>query len=140
MIALFDTNVVLDILLERDEFFKSSFFAVITADYNRYQLTITSNTITDIYYIASKLKGKLQAKSILEELFVLFDVIDINENDCISAHSFPVSKDYEDAILYASAKRHKVDCIVTRNIKDFENNDIKIYTPKSFVLNHKKPW
>lgn len=140
MIALFDTNIALDILLERDKFFKESLSSVIVADYNDYDLCITSNTITDIYYIASKIKGRTEARSIIEKLFGLFDIIGINKIDCMSAYEFEYSKDFEDSLLYASAKRNHVDCIITRNIKDFTSKDIKIYTPASFLNVHPKPW
>ena len=140
MIALFDTNIALDILLQREEFFKNSFSSVIVAEYNKYQLAITSNAITDIYYIATKLKGKIEAKRIIEELFTLFDVFDINEIDCINACEMKQSRDFEDGVLIACAQRHKVECIITRNIKDFNINDIKVYTPEKFLKNHKMPW
>lgn len=108
--------------------------------YNGYELALTSNTITDIYYIASKIKWKEEANKMIEELFVIFNAIDINEDDCISAYELPMSKSFEDGVLYALAKRHKVDCIITRNKKVFKDDDIKIYTSESFIDNNKKPW
>ena len=38
-------------------------------------------------------------------------------------------KDYEDAIMVETAKRMKADGIVTRNLKDYQTEDVKIYSP-----------
>ena len=43
------------------------------------------------------------------------------------------SKDFEDAIQFCSAKVAGVNCIVTRNIKDFVSFDIEVLTPKDFL-------
>lgn len=140
MKALFDTNVVLDILLKREDFFKNSFASVIVADYNKYQSYVTSNTITDIYYISCKLIGKEKARELIEQLFGLFKIVEINELDCLCAYEIPKSEDYEDAVAYASAKRNKIDCIITRDSKHYKNNNISIFSPESFINCHKKPW
>ena len=140
MMALFDTNVVLDILLKREKFFKSSLASVIVADYNDYQSCITSNAITDIYYISCKLIGKEKARELIEQTFGLFKVIDINELDCLCAYEIPKSEDFEDAIVYASAKRNNIDCIITRDDRHYKDNSIKVFSPDSFLNSHEKPW
>ena len=140
MMALFDTNVVLDVLLKREDFFKNSLASIIVADYHNYQACITSNAMADIYYIASKLIGKDKARDLIEQTFGLFRVIDINELDCLCAYELPKSEDFEDAIVYASAKRNKVDCIITRDKRHYKDNEISIFTPETFLETHEKPW
>lgn len=140
MKALFDTNIILDILLRRDNFFKNSLSSIIVADYNGYDLYITSNSISDIYYISCKLVGKKKARDLLEQTLGLFKVLDVNEIDCLCAYEIPKSEDFEDAIVYASAKRHNIDCIITRDDRHFKDDSIKIYSPDLFLDCHKKPW
>ena len=132
MKALFDTNVVLDILLQRDNFFKDSFSSLVISDFNKYKPCITSNSISDIYYLSSKLIGKDAAKEMMNDLLTVFDIIDVNESDCFSAFANPKSNDYEDALAYASAYRNKVDCIITRDNTHFKDNCIKVYSPADF--------
>lgn len=43
------------------------------------------------------------------------------------------NKDFEDCVQYYSALSGEMDCIVTRNKKDFENSDIPIYTSSEFL-------
>jgi len=42
-------------------------------------------------------------------------------------------KDFENCVQYYSALSGEMDCIVTRNKKDFENLDIPIYTSAEFL-------
>lgn len=42
-------------------------------------------------------------------------------------------KDFEDAVQYTVAESNGVDCIVTRNKADFEENQIPCYDPHEFV-------
>ena len=140
MKALFDTNVVLDILLKRNGFFKDSLSSIISADYNGYDLYITSNSISDIYYISCRLVGKEKARNLIEQTLGLFKVLDVNGIDCFRAFEIPKSNDFEDAIAYASASRNDIDCIITRDTKHYQNNEISIYSPSDFVNENKKPW
>ena len=43
--------------------------------------------------------------------------------------------DYEDALQHASALNNNVDCIVTRNKKDFKDSSLPIYTPEELLEN-----
>lgn len=140
MKALFDTNIVLDILLKRENFFKNSLSSIIVADYNGYDLCITSNSISDIYYISCKLVGKGKARDLIEQVLGLFKVLDVNEIDCLCAYEIPKSSDFEDALAYASATRNDIDCIITRDNKHYQNNEISIYSPEVFINKNKKPW
>ena len=42
-------------------------------------------------------------------------------------------KDFEDAVQYTVAESNGVDCIITRNKKDFEEDAITILTPGEFI-------
>ena len=41
-------------------------------------------------------------------------------------------KDYEDATQYRSAIDEQVDCIVTRNTKDYKDSIIEVLSPNEF--------
>ena len=43
------------------------------------------------------------------------------------------AKDFEDAMQYFSAKEIGADCIVTRNVKDFDFAEIEVLTPHEFL-------
>lgn len=56
MRLLFDTNIILDIALKRDPFYKDSAELLKLIDTEKITGFITATTITDIYYIAKKRK------------------------------------------------------------------------------------
>lgn len=47
-------------------------------------------------------------------------------------------KDFEDAVQYTVAESNGVDCIITRNKDDFEEDEIPCYTPQEFLAKFAK--
>ena len=135
MKALIDTNVIIDALQNRKGFNEDAEFVVLQAyEYNGY---IAATSITDIYYIQHKYyHNKDKARNNLKKILKLYDIMDITGPDCHNALRNGMN-DYEDAILVESAKRNDIDCIVTRNAKDFKNAGIPVYTPVEFLRKQK---
>jgi hypothetical protein len=52
--------------------------------------------------------------------------------DCRKAISSEIS-DYEDAIMVETAIRSEMDCIVTRNVKDYVKASITVYEPDALI-------
>lgn len=89
--------------------------------------------MTDIYCLLHKqLHDDTQCRQALLKLFTLFSILDVTGSDCEKALELPIP-DYEDALLDACAKRGKVDCIITRNLKDFNNSPVKTISPEDFL-------
>ncbi len=42
-------------------------------------------------------------------------------------------RDFEDAVQANAAKQNNIGIVVTRNISDFENSDLLIFTPAGFL-------
>lgn len=53
---------------------------------------------------------------------VLNDAIDTNFSD------------YEDAVIYQSAMHANLKAIITRNVRDFKNSVLPVYTPSEFLI------
>ena len=54
-------------------------------------------------------------------------------DDCRQALINGESDDYEDAVMIETAKRSGIDCIVTRNERDYSKSSVTVYTPKQFI-------
>jgi hypothetical protein len=76
------------------------------------------------------------ARQKLLGLLALLNILDVSESDCHKAFELPV-KDLEDALLTQCGKRHKMDFIVTQNIKDFKDSPVNAIKPDD-VLNKLK--
>ena len=133
MKAVFDTNVIVDVLARRTDFYDLSYKALAICDGTALQSCITSNTVTDIAYILHRYgQTKDEVKDSLSKLFSIVKILDVNSFDCVNAvHSYIV--DFEDAVLSECASRHNSDFIVTRNPKDYKNSAVPCIVPADFV-------
>ena len=132
MKALLDTNVVLDVLLERQPYYSNSSKIFISAGNQNIQLFITSTIVTDLYYIVSKILSKNKAKEFLSNLLDIVDICGVNKRTIIEVMNSEFA-DLEDAVQYFSAKFEEIDIIITRNKKDFKHFKIKVLTPTEFI-------
>ena len=132
MKVLFDTNVILDVMLLREPFFKSS--ALLLAEIERKNIEgfVCSTTVTTIHYLVEKTKGRKVALSQIESLLKIFQVTPVDKSCLESALKSKIT-DFEDAVLNESAYREGLDGIVTRNEKDFKQSKLTIYNPEELL-------
>jgi hypothetical protein len=61
-----------------------------------------------------------------------FTVCPLNAAVLRAAQALPIS-DYEDAVQHASGTADGVEAIVTRNVDDYKNATLPIFTPTDFL-------
>lgn len=132
MKLLIDTNVILDIALERKPFVEHSALLLKTAQKRKLPLFISATTVTDIYYITRKEKGKSIAIAFLKDLLQFIDIASLDKNIILQSMESDMP-DFEDAIQTFSAKQEGITTIITRNETDFEHSGLSIYSPQSFL-------
>ena len=132
MKVLFDTNVILDVMLLREPFFKSSALLLAEVERKNIEGFVCSTTVTTIHYLVEKTKGRKVALSQIESLLKIFQVTQVDKSCLESALNSKIS-DFEDAVLNESAFRERVDGIVTRNEKDFKQSKLTIYNPEELL-------
>jgi predicted nucleic acid-binding protein len=132
MTIVIDNNVVLDALLERKLFFENS-AEVLTACVREHRGSLTANSLTDIFYALSKSAGAAKAKQTIRKLMELFEIIPIDEVDCINALELPMN-DFEDALIAVCAEKVGADYIVSRD-GDFAKTDSPVQgvSPSEFL-------
>ena len=133
MRVLIDTCVIVDVLQNREPFAAEAqqiFFAVANKQAIGY---ISAKSVFDIYYLTHRsTHSDDETRKILKTLLGLFDILDTTQLDCRQALSSDIS-DYEDAVMCETAKRCDVDCIVTRNQKDYVKSEVTVYSPRDFL-------
>ncbi len=128
MKVLFDTNVILDVLLNRDEFVELSASLISLVENKIIQGCLCATTITTIDYLITKTSNKKNAKIGIEKLLKIFSICEVNKT--VLEHALNSKfKDFEDAVQYYSGKNAKITCVVTRNSKDYKQTKLAIYTP-----------
>ncbi len=132
MKVLFDTNVVLDVLLDRVPFSEAASQLFACVEYKKMTGYLCSTTVTTVYYLAQKGLGASQAKDEIRKLLQLFSIAPVDRKVLEAAVGNDFS-DFEDAVLYEAARRVGAEAIVTRNEKDFKTAKITIYSPPDLV-------
>ena len=133
MKLLIDTNIVMDILLKRELFFRDSYQAIHKAAQEKHTCYLSASAVTDIFYILRKSLGsKEETKKILHRLTELFIFADVLSSDVLTALSSELV-DFEDAIVETIAVRGKMNYILTRNTKDFARSKVKAITPGEYL-------
>lgn len=131
MRILIDTNVVLDVLLNRKPFCSHSASIFKLAEKGCIEAFLTSNSVTDIVYILRKTYNKETIKENLLTMFGFIKILNVSASDILNAFEINAG-DFEDAVIIQCAIRIKADLIVTRNPDDFKYSPIGYKTPEKF--------
>lgn len=132
MKMLFDTNVILDVLIEREPYYRYSARCMASVEEGKTDGWICSTTVTTIAYLLRKELASESASRHIESLLSLFDISIVNKKVLVDALHNGFS-DYEDSVLAESAAVNNLDGIITRNKKDFKASKLPVYTPKEFL-------
>ena len=132
MNVLFDTNVVLDVLLEREPFVDASAKLFALVDNGRIRGSVCATTVTTVFYIAAKDFGQRRARDQVHGLLGLFEVAPVDRDVLDGALDIDFS-DYEDAVLHEAARASGATAIVTRNRRDFANSAIPALDPQEML-------
>lgn len=132
MNALFDTNVILDLLLDREPFNAPATWLISQAEAGAINGALCATTLTNIFYIASKALNRQQAATAVANIMSIFEVAPVTRAVIEDALTTPI-QDFEDAVLYQSAIHYGCQLIVTRNTKDFTHTRIPVMTPDEFI-------
>ena len=128
-----DTNILVDLIADRKPHSKFAVAIFSHAENKKIKLYTTSHSIATTHYL---LKKYLDEKTLREVLYNLLDYLQVISVDVDSIKKGLKSKhkDFEDAIQIINAySMDKIDCIVTRNVKDFRESEIPVLTPDILV-------
>ncbi len=120
---LIDINIILDVLNKREDH-ESAAKIFDLCERRKIKGYICSHEITTLSYFMGKYKyPRRKRELIITKLLDIFSIIPTTEKILKNALNSAID-DYEDAVIEASVRYEEVDCIVTRNIKDFNKGAI----------------
>jgi len=132
MKVLIDTNVALDILLNRIEFYSNSVGIFVMAEKKLVIGYISASAVTDIFYIAQRKLGKKVIKEAIKKVLKIFYPATVTDNNIYQALDLGWD-DFEDSLQYVVGEGLAVDYIVTRNTQDFTSCSINTVTSEQFL-------
>ena len=129
-----DTNVILDVLLEREAFVEDSYKILKLCEEHKIDGFVSASSVTGIFYLVRKYTHSSElAYKAVGKLLEIVNMCNISNNDILIAFQ-KKAKDFEDCLVATCAKSIHCDYIVTRNKRDFEGFGISVLTPAEILL------
>lgn len=130
-----DTNVLLDVLMERQPFAADSKRIWFLAETGRIKAHVSAISFNNIYYIVRKMRGTQAAVAVMRMLRDTFAVVACDERVILQSIDARF-EDFEDAIQFFSALHCRASCLVTRNPDHFPPSDPPALSPAEFLATH----
>ena len=133
MRVLLDTDVVLDVIMARAPFAKEAAELFDLSEQGLFEAYVSAITPLNVFYVARKAKPAGDLRQAIEQLLRTVRVGSIDQSVLLAAFALPFN-DYEDAVQNACATASGVDAIVTRNLDDYKNATLPVFSPTEFLV------
>src|SRR5260370_30805803 len=130
--AMVDTNVVLDVLLDRHPHAEASAAVWAAIETGSWKGFLAAHAITTIHYLVRKELGIARAKRTVSAILTVFDVATVDGGVLQEALQLSLT-DFEDSVTAAAAQLAGCDFIVTRDPKGFRGSPIRSLTPEALI-------
>lgn len=132
MRVLFDTDVVLDLILNRPPFAQVAKELFDLSEEGRVDIFIAAITPINVFYITRKNKSLDRARQAIDELLSSVNVCRLDHSILVKART-TAFKDFEDAVQHTCAAAAGLDAIVTRDLDDYKEATLPIFSPLDFL-------
>jgi len=130
--VLLDTNVILDVLLDRKPHVDDSARIFRLVEEGTISGLLCATTLTTLDYLLTQSVGRPDSRSVLARLLRLFDIAPVTRPVIEGALRSEMA-DFEDAVLVYAARQAGADAVVTRNPKDFAKAACPVFDPRQFL-------
>jgi len=132
-LVLFDSDVLLDVLAQRQPFVIASARALNLSTQPQVLSYVSGHAVTNIFYILRRQVGSDTARSLLSRLLQNLQVASVTDEVIRAALQSSVT-DFEDAVTSEAANAAGVEVIVTRNTTDFVTSSVPAILPEEFLI------
>jgi predicted nucleic acid-binding protein len=129
---LIDLNIILDVLQKREPFYETSTGLLAAVETGQVQGYIAAHSLTTLFYLVQKDKSSAEARATITNLLQFIKIAPVDQSTIEQGLNLD-TRDFEDAVQMISAVQCKADCIVTRNVKDFQPALLPVMQPVDFL-------
>lgn len=133
MKLLIDTNILLDVMMEREEHYAKSAAIWRGCEAGLFTGFVSVLTAANIMYIMRRQMDPETVSDVIQKLELIFRFTELTPADLRKAAEMQW-KDFEDAIQSVTARRVRADYIITRNTRDYPDSPVQAITPDAFFL------
>jgi len=127
-----DTNVVIDLLGEREPYYESVARIATLADKGHIQIVVSALTYSTVYYLLSRFEDKKVVREKILKFKIITETSDLTEKIIDKGLSSNFG-DFEDSLQYYCAVGSDCNMLITRNGKDFKESEIPVMTPEEYI-------
>lgn len=132
MVILVDTNVIIDFLITREPFYKSSSEIIEKCVAGELDGYIAFHSIPNLWYILRSIPED-KRREWLSDLCGFLQVAGASHEEVLRAIRMTAFRDFEDCLQDRCAKSVGAEYIITRNAMDFGNSDVPAISPEDFL-------
>lgn len=132
MLLLIDANIILDVLMNRQEFVKDSSMIWKLCETEKAKGYVSALTFANLVYIMRKQLNPEAIEDVYRKLSLIFTFTDLSVSDLTRAAELNWS-DFKDAVQSVSAERIHADYIITRNVRDFSKSKVMALAPAELL-------
>jgi predicted nucleic acid-binding protein len=127
-----DSDIILDLLGNREPFYKYAAELFSQADKGNVHLFVSSLSFSNLNYLLSRQYSADQSRMKLLKFKTLVSVLSVTDKIVELALSSDF-KDFEDGLQYYTATENEIRLLLTRNLKDFRTAEISVMTAEQFL-------
>ncbi len=127
-----DTNIVIDVIANREPFVEDSRIILNLCETGQAEGIISTLTLCTISYVLRKFATPGMMRTKLRDLRNILTPIDLSVSLLDKTIASSIT-DFEDAVQFYTAAYSDADVIITRNIKHFPQDNIPVLTPTEFL-------
>jgi predicted nucleic acid-binding protein len=129
---LLDTNVVLDIFLERSPHLGPAALLWAAIETDQAVGLIPAHGVTTLHYLIARDRGAREARDVVAQILTVCRVAPVDERVVRAALALEWP-DFEDAVSAAAAERARCDLIVTRDPRGFRRARVTALDPATVL-------
>jgi len=132
VIILLDTDVLIDLALDRKPFAEPAAELLDALEQRPGRSFIAWHSLSNFYYMVAPTRGKQETRGFLLDLTRFVDVAPTTTESLLYAGRLELS-DFEDALQVAAAMACRADAIATRNLRDYARSPVRAAEPQSIL-------
>jgi predicted nucleic acid-binding protein len=130
--VLIDLNILLDVLQKREPFYETSAGLLAAVERGQVQGYLAAHSLTTLFYLVQKSNSSAEARATITNLLQFIKIAPVDQSTIEQALNLDYP-DFEDAVQMITAVQCKVDCLVTRNVKDYRPALLHVLQPVEFL-------
>jgi predicted nucleic acid-binding protein len=130
--VLIDLNILLDVLQKREPFHEISAALLASVETRKVKGYVAAHSITTLFYLIKKDRSAAEARVTITNLLQFIKIAPVDQSTIEQALNLDYG-DYEDAVQMISAVQCKADCLITRNVKDYQPALLSVLQPVEFL-------